>query len=173
MRLRQSLWPDETIAEHRRYAASVIDRPKDAIVYVAREEDGNVIAFADATLRRDYVNGCSTSPVGFLEGVYVEPPYRGRGLARLLNNALEEWAAGLGCTEFASDVLLHNQAGQRAHEALGYEETDRVVFMPNGSQGSNGRQCPLWVTSGSKGASAMRPLFPQQQTSLCSVVTSD
>jgi aminoglycoside 6'-N-acetyltransferase I len=128
VRLRQALWPDETIEEHRRYAASMVDRPTDAIVYLAQEEDGNIVAFAEATLRRDYVNGCSTSPVGFLEGLYVVPPYRGRGLARLLNKALEDWAASLGCTEFASDVLLRNESGQRAHEALGYIETERVVF---------------------------------------------
>src|SRR6476659_8789932 len=97
-------------------------------LFLAREQEGKIIAFAEATLRRDYVNGCSTSPVGFLEGLYVEAPYRGRGLARLLNKALEEWAASLGCTEFASDVLLHNESGQKAHEALGYEETERVVF---------------------------------------------
>ena len=102
--------------------------PNDATVYVAREKDGNVIAFAETPLRRDYVNGCNSSPVGFLEGIYVEAPYRGRGFARLLNKALEEWAAGLGCTEFASDVWLQNEAGQKAHEALGFEETDRVVF---------------------------------------------
>ena len=124
VRLRQALWPDETIEEHRRYAASMVDRPTDAIVYLAQEEDGNIVAFAEATLRRDY----STSPVGFLEGLYVVPPYRGRGLARLLNKALEDWAASLGCTEFASDVLLRNESGQRAHEALGYIETERVVF---------------------------------------------
>jgi aminoglycoside 6'-N-acetyltransferase I len=128
VRLRQALWPDETIEEHRRYAASMVDRPTDAIVYLAQEEDGNIVAFAEATLRRDYVNGCSTYPVGFLEGLYVVPPYRGRGLARLLNKALEDWAASLGCTEFASDVLLRNESGQRAHEALGYIETERVVF---------------------------------------------
>ena len=79
VRLRQVLWPAETIDEHRRYAASVIDRSKDALVYLAREQDGNIIAFAEATLRRDYVNGCSSSPVGFLEGLYVAAPYRGRG----------------------------------------------------------------------------------------------
>jgi aminoglycoside 6'-N-acetyltransferase I len=79
VRLRQALWPAETIDEHRRYAASVIDRSKDAIAYLAREQDGNIIAFAEATLRRDYVNGCSSSPVGFLEGLYVAAPYRGRG----------------------------------------------------------------------------------------------
>jgi len=126
VRLRQALWPDETLEGHRRNAAFMLGSD-DAIAYLVHER-GNFVAFAEATLRRDYVNGCSTSPVGFLEGLYVEAPYRGRGLARLLCKALEDWATGLGCTEFASDVLLHNQAGQRAHEALGFEETDRVVF---------------------------------------------
>jgi aminoglycoside 6'-N-acetyltransferase I len=128
VRLRQALWPDETAEEHRRCAVSLLNRTKDAIVYLARDEDGSVVAFAEATLRQDYVNGCSTSPVGFLEGLYVEAPHRGRGLAQLLCEALEVWATGLRCTEFASDVLLHNAAAQRVHEALGFAETERVVF---------------------------------------------
>ena len=128
VRLRQALWPDDTLEDHRRYAASTLDRPDETVAYLARDECGSVVAFAEATLRRDYVNGCSTSPVGFLEGLYVQAPYRGRGLARLLCRTLERWATDLGCAEFASDVLLHNEAGQTAHEALGFEETERVVY---------------------------------------------
>ena len=41
---------------------------------------------------------------------------------------LEDWAVDRGCIEFASDVLLQNALGQRVHEALGFEETERVVF---------------------------------------------
>jgi len=126
--LRQALWPDETSEEHRRYAVSPLNRIDDAVVYLAREEDGDVVAFAEATLRGEYVNGCNTSPVGFLEGVYVKPPYRNRGLARVLCEALEDWAADLGCIEFASDVLLQNTLGKKVHEALGFEETERVIF---------------------------------------------
>ena len=128
VRLRIALWPDETLEEHRRYAASILERPEDAAVYLASEADGNVVAFAEGTLRRDYVNGCSSSPVGFLEGLYVRPPFRRRGLARLLCKALESWAKEKGCREFASDVLLHNEVGQRLHEGLGFSETDRVVY---------------------------------------------
>jgi len=128
VRLRQLLWPEETADEHRRDAASMLDRPQDAIVYVARGDNGCVIAFAEATIRRDYVNGCSTSPVGFLEGLFVEIPFRRRGLARLLCKAIEDWAARSGCTEFASDVLLDNETGLRVYEALGFEECERVVF---------------------------------------------
>src|SRR6476620_1754846 len=117
--LRQALWPDETLEEHRRNALSLLNLTKNAVVYLAREEVGDVVAFAEATLRRDYVNGCSASPVGFLEGVYVKPRCRNRGLSRLL---LEDWAVDRGCIEFASDVLLQNALGQRVHEALGFEE---------------------------------------------------
>ena len=79
-------------------------------------------------MRRDYVNGCATSPVGFLEGLYVDPARRRRGIARKLCRAVEDWAASLGCSEFASDVYLGNENSQRAHEALGFEETERVVY---------------------------------------------
>jgi aminoglycoside 6'-N-acetyltransferase I len=127
VRLRQCLWPDDTLDEHRRYAESILNRPSDAVVYLACE-DREVIAFGEATLRRDYVNGCRSSPIGFLEGLYVKPHYRRRGLARLISGALEDWAKGIGCTEFASDVLLSNKTGQRVHEALGFNESDRVVF---------------------------------------------
>ena len=63
VRLRCALWPDDTLEEHRKYAASIIERTKDARVYIARDED-TVVGFAEATLRHDYVNGCATSPVG-------------------------------------------------------------------------------------------------------------
>jgi aminoglycoside 6'-N-acetyltransferase I len=61
---------------------SLLNRTEDAIVYLAREEGDDVVTFAEATLRRDYVNGCSTSPVGFLEGVYVNRLIVTAGLLR-------------------------------------------------------------------------------------------
>jgi aminoglycoside 6'-N-acetyltransferase I len=74
------------------------------------------------------VNGCITSPVAFLEGIYVRPEHRNRGVARLLVQAVENWATELGCSEFASDTELHNFSSQRMHVALGFDETERVVY---------------------------------------------
>jgi aminoglycoside 6'-N-acetyltransferase I len=128
LELRQALWSEASEQELRLEAAATLNRPDDAIAFIARDEHSKVVAFAEATLRRDYVNGCSTSPVAFLEGIYVVPDWRNRGLARLLCNAVEDWAAGLGCAEFASDVELHNEDSQKAHRALGFEETERVVY---------------------------------------------
>jgi aminoglycoside 6'-N-acetyltransferase I len=108
------LWPDETSEQHRRYAASLLNRTEDAVLYLAREEGGDVVAFAEATLRRDYVNGCSTSPVGFLEGVYVEPSYRDRGLARVLCEALADWAADLELHRVRFGCPVAKRAGSKS-----------------------------------------------------------
>ena len=85
------------------------------------------VSIAEATLRHDYVNGCSTSPVSFLEGIYVRPAWRRQGAARLLCRAVEAWGRERGCREFASDALIDNQVSHLMHAALGFEERERVV----------------------------------------------
>jgi len=126
--LRHALWPEGSEQEHRAEAQAMLWEQKQAVALLARLDDGTVAAFAEAALRHDYVNGCSTSPVGFLEDIYVKPEHRHRGLARLLCRAAEDWARRQGCREFASDVLIHNTGSQDMHRALGFEETDRVVY---------------------------------------------
>jgi aminoglycoside 6'-N-acetyltransferase I len=127
--LRLALWPDAGREEHRKEIVELLlTRDGDAANVIARGGDGTAAGFAEATLRRDYVNGCDTSPVAFLEGLYVRSDCRREGVARQLCRAIEEWARGLGCAEFGSDVLLDNPTSQRMHEALGFEERERVVF---------------------------------------------
>jgi aminoglycoside 6'-N-acetyltransferase I len=125
--LRAALWPHETADNLRAQASELIDRGRGAVTFLARSGDGAAIGFAEATLRRDYVNGCATSPVAFLEGLYIAPSWRGRGVARRLCEALERWARDLGCAELGSDTYLANVESQRMHEALGFEEMERVV----------------------------------------------
>jgi aminoglycoside 6'-N-acetyltransferase I len=85
------------------------------------------VGFAEASLRALGANGCETRPVAFLEGLYVSPACRRRGVARALVREVEHWARSLGCTELGSDALLGNDAGHAAHRALGFEEAERVV----------------------------------------------
>ncbi|MCB5177036.1 MULTISPECIES: aminoglycoside 6'-N-acetyltransferase [Microvirga] len=127
--LRHALWPDATKDMHREEAAALLEQPDRATAFLARTPEGAAAGFAEATLRRDYVNGCTSSPVAFLEGIYVDPPYRRRGVAGLLCRAVEAWARDRGCSEFASDVELHNLASQQMHASLGFEETERVVYF--------------------------------------------
>ncbi|AZW16199.1 GNAT family N-acetyltransferase [Bordetella hinzii] len=87
------------------------------------------VGLAEAALRRDYVNGCETSPVAFLEGLYVVPDSRRQGVGAALCAEIERWGREQGCREFASDTALDNHASQALHRRLGFAETERVVFF--------------------------------------------
>ena len=75
------------------------------------------------------MNGAQSSPVGFLEGLYVVPRARRNGVARALVAEVGRWARDFGCSELASDAALANAASHAVHRALGFEETERVVFF--------------------------------------------
>ncbi len=66
-------------------------------------------------------------PVGYLEGIYVLPGFRGRGVAKMLLNACEEWARDKGCREFASDCELDNTDSLAFHLAVGFREANRII----------------------------------------------
>ena len=68
IRLRLALWPDSTAQEHRDEAVGILASANDT-AFIARDDVGLAIGLAEAALRHDYVNGCETSPVGFLEGI--------------------------------------------------------------------------------------------------------
>ena len=118
------LWPGHTpdglLAEWEALA------PGEGAFFLA-EADGAFVGFAQCQLRHDYVEGTDGSPVGYLEGVYVRGPYRGRGLARALLRSCEGWAREQGCTEFASDCELDNAGSIAFHLGAGFTEANRIV----------------------------------------------
>ena len=125
---RAALWPEATGAEHEADARRLLARRPRFIALIARSGRG-VAGFAEARLRSDPVNGCASEDVAFLEGLWVARASRRRGVARALIAAIEAWARGHGCTEFASDALLENLPGHAVHRATGFEETERVVYF--------------------------------------------
>ena len=127
LKLRCALWPEESEAEQRSLMADAIARGH--YIRLATSSDGLVLAFVEASKRVDYVNGTSSSPVAFLEGLYVVPEARRRGVARALVESVASWARSMECTELASDSLLDNTAAQEVHRALAFRETERVVYF--------------------------------------------
>ena len=87
------------------------------------------IGFAQCQLRHDYVEGCDTSPVGFLEGIYVDAEHRFNGVARALLCACEDWARSVGCSEFASDCELDNHDSLAWHLKSGFAEVNRTIWF--------------------------------------------
>jgi aminoglycoside 6'-N-acetyltransferase I len=125
--LRLALWPDASKAEHLSGMADALARRH--YVRLALNADNSAVGFVEASKRVDYVNGTSSSPVAFLEGIYVAPESRRKGVARDLVNSVVNWASAEGCLELASDSLLGNTAAHAMHCALGFEETERVVYF--------------------------------------------
>ena len=77
--------------------------------------DNMPIGFAQCGLRHDYVEGTESSPVGYLEGIFIQEDYRRKGYARALMAECEKWAKQKGCSEFASDCELDNNVSLTFH----------------------------------------------------------
>ena len=128
--LRGALWPDAPHDALRAEAGAMLAQPSgDQVTFVAVDEAGAIHGFVEAALRRDYVNGCETSPVAFLEGIYVRPEHRAAGIGRRLVARVSIWAREQGCSEIASDALIENADSHAFHAAIGFEETERVVYF--------------------------------------------
>ena len=71
---------------------------------------------------RPYAEGCATSPVAFVEGLFVDADLRRRGVA-----AAEARARAAGYRELASDALIANAPGHAWHRGQGFTEVERIV----------------------------------------------
>jgi aminoglycoside 6'-N-acetyltransferase I len=127
LRLRCALWPEGSAREHRRdigrYFAGHRREPKAALI--AFDADGSPLGFVELSIR-NIVDSCETDRVTYLEGWYVVPGSRRRGVGAALIVAAEQWGLEQGCTEFGSDSLVDNRVSRAAHLALGFEETGVV-----------------------------------------------
>ena len=91
-------------------------------------ESHTVVGFIELALR-PYVNGCSTSPVAFIEGIWVNDKLQKHGIGRLLVRKAEDWARSLSLKELASDTRIESEHSIYAHKSWGFEETERVVYF--------------------------------------------
>jgi len=128
--LRAILWHDDDPEDHRTEIAAYFDAANaEKVALMAIGDGGEILGFAEAALRHDYVEACDTSPVAYLEGICVDPARRLKGIGRALVEAVADWGRAHGCTEFASDALIEDVESHAFHAAVGLAETERVVFF--------------------------------------------
>lgn len=119
------LWPDNTREE----AIEIIKE------YLCGEETGVFVHFVDnqcvslalCSLRHDYVEGCESRPVGYIEGIIVDANYRKNGIAKILCAECEQWARDKGCKEFASNCEIINEESLCFHLHMGFIEENRII----------------------------------------------
>lgn len=125
-RMRRSLWPRLSVEACRRDMRQMLAVPDRVVVFVCEFPDGRLHGFIEAGLR-DVAEDCTTSPVGYIEGWFVDPDARQLGVGRDLVATAEAWARTKGCQEMASDTELDNTVSQQAHRQLGYEAGRPIV----------------------------------------------
>lgn len=119
------MWKNHTIQELADEFSKIIAQ-ENAQFFLKYDRD-MPIGFAQCQLRYDYVEGTNTSPVGYLEGIFVKEEYQHKGYAKELLNECENWAKEKGCTEFASDCELENVDSLQFHMAMGFREANRII----------------------------------------------
>lgn len=121
----RKIWGNDSVEEFKKEFEEFAENQNmvSFIIY----EDSNPIGFANLSIRYDYVEGCETTPVAYLEGIYVDEKYRNRGYGRDLVKACEDWAKDRNIKEFASDCELTNSSSLAFHKAIGFEEANRII----------------------------------------------
>jgi aminoglycoside 6'-N-acetyltransferase I len=132
-KMRELLWPDSSIEEHRKEVDAVLRTGRygtlPMAILVSQDEDGALTGFLEVGLR-SHADGCDTAqPVGFVEGWFVHEAFRRQGIGKALMQFAEEWARSHGCQEMASDTWIDDERSQRTHQALGFEVVDRCVHF--------------------------------------------
>jgi aminoglycoside 6'-N-acetyltransferase I len=127
LRMRTLLWTEFALEQFEPEMNCILaDQAQAAFLAVC--PDGTLCGFLEASVR-EFAEGCETSPVGYIEGWYVDESLRGNGVGTLLMHAAEDWARSFGLTEMASDTWLDNLTSIQVHLKMGYEEIERLVHF--------------------------------------------
>ncbi len=123
-----ALWPHyKKKGDELKTILESIIKSRKQTAFLCKNNDNKPIAFINISLRSDYVQGSKTSPVGYIEGIFVKPKYRNQGIAKELIKIAEKWTMKKGCKELGSDAELDNTDSQKFHKKLGFKEANKIV----------------------------------------------
>ncbi len=126
LRMRNLLWDDPDDGHETETLRYFAQADETVAVFVIDRLDGRLGGFIEVG-QRNYAEGCESSPVGYIEGWFIDADLRRQGYGAALVKVAEEWAKARGFREMASDALIENEISIRAHKALGYTEEERIV----------------------------------------------
>jgi len=124
--LAHRLWPHDTVGKlNRVFDESLRSRSK--AVIVCRDDPQRIIAFMTLSIRKDYVEGATTSPIAYVEGIFVDGTHRRAGIGRGLIDHAVRWAKSHKCSQLASDTEAHNRMSRAFHERVGFSKANQIV----------------------------------------------
>ena len=105
----------ERIFNHKEWACQLIT-----------DYNETILGFVEISLR-NFVDGCLSSPVAYIEGLFLKPQYRQQGLGKEVIKQIMAWCIQHGYSELATDTELENLNAQAFYKSVGFQETYRVV----------------------------------------------
>lgn len=123
--LATALWPDSDAKQLETEFSQQLHIP--TFNFFLAEDGDMVSAFIHVSIRHDYVEGSTSSPVGYIEGIFVRPDTRVKGVGKALVQQAEAWCRAHGCTEIGSDTEIDNLNSQAFHHHCGFVESSRIV----------------------------------------------
>ena len=119
------LFPDSSFEEELQFHKEILLSEKE--VGLLYQIDGQIVGYMNISVRNDYVNGTDTSPVVFIEAIYVLEQYRGQGIGKKFITYAEGYAKKRGIKQLASDCFIDNTLSENFHKGCGFAEKERVI----------------------------------------------
>ncbi len=126
-KMSRKLYPNYSDQELRRDLIRFTNTPNQQVFMAVVNQ--NYIGFIMVSIRSDYVEGASTSLTGYLEAIFVDEEFRGKGFSKQLMQKGETWLKENGCTEIGSDTWISHQSSIDFHLKIGFVEEDRLVHF--------------------------------------------
>ncbi|ABR48402.1 GCN5-related N-acetyltransferase [Alkaliphilus metalliredigens QYMF] len=119
------LWPDNEYEDLKNEYFSLL-KSENHKVFLCIVDD-LPIAFIQLSIRSDYVEGSESNPVGYVEGIFVNPNLRRQGISKELMIKGEEWVKEKGCKQIGSDIEYDNDTSYHFHMNIGFKEANRII----------------------------------------------
>ncbi len=119
------LWTDCTFEIEYNNCKRILESENETCFLIKKKE--KYVGFIYLKNRSDYVEGTTTSPITYIEGIYVKPGFLKSGVGKELVEIGENWGKNKGCTEYASDTELNNQISIQFHKSVGFKEVKRSI----------------------------------------------
>ena len=129
LRMRKLLYPEssqnELMSEIKKifYDKTIVGE-LDYIVFVYEKNKLMLGGFIETSLKQK-VSKCKSSPVGYIESLYVDTDVRRNGIACKLVSESEKWIIRKKCTEFAVDTDPNEKGSIDFYLSCGFAEVRR------------------------------------------------
>jgi aminoglycoside 6'-N-acetyltransferase I len=129
LRMRKLLYPEysqeELLSEIKKiFHEKTIVGELDYLVLVYEKDKKTLGGFIETSIRQN-VSKCQSSPVGYIESLYVDSDIRRNGIARDLVIESEKWVIEKKCSDFAVDTDPNRKGSIDFYLSCGFTEVKR------------------------------------------------